>query len=435
VLRIPILQYLIVIFLFTFFGVAIGDTAVEKKAEEKFKIDFSGLVKPELFWDTRQIVSLGDGCDLIIPKDKQPDVNGNDIDSIGSFNMMAVQTYLTAKASGITIAGADASATVDTYFFGVSDPTLNILSNYNIYIDLKWRNTLLKLGEYFVPEYVVDCAPNTISFNGGGPFEPFDNVPQLRLVQSFGTLSFLLAGCTEIAESVSAAGDSFQTQRFSSVFLRNSKMPRLSLLIRKDIGKSAVVAGATVRVLKPRLVSTLDYKVDEHVASFSAFGLAKGQRDSLICISKIAFIQNFVAEALLGGYGVESLNPRNDERTYTNFSAFIFWLDTQVGTKVQPGIFIGIAKNLGTHDPLINVAQFKQFGFENFEDATFGFEQNVAFIFRISPRIKLNVKNFSFGIETEYTHASFGTITQNGKPVCPNPEGNLRFLFATYYSF
>ncbi len=54
--------------------------------EKKFGIQFSGFVKTDIFYDTRQTDDLREGHFLILPKNISKDELGNDINNQSSFN-------------------------------------------------------------------------------------------------------------------------------------------------------------------------------------------------------------------------------------------------------------------------------------------------------------------------------------------------------------
>ena len=58
--------------------------------------------------------------------------------------------------------------------------------------------------------------------------------------------------------------------------------------------------------------------------------------------------------ALLGGYGVSSVDSRTGEQGYTPFRHSTTWVNFAYGTKWRPGVFVGYTKNLGTGKSLVS---------------------------------------------------------------------------------
>jgi len=62
---------------------------------------------------------------------------------------------------------------------------------------------------------------------------------------------------------------------------------------------------------------------------------------------------------------------------------------------------------------------------------------DIAYMYRISPRLIYNVGKFRIAPEIDYTVAAYGKVT-NGTEAIPadlNPVGNFRILLGVYYFF
>jgi hypothetical protein len=64
---------------------------------QSFGISFSGFVKTDLMYDSRQVVSIREGHFLLYPQNESPDINGDDINDKSSFNILSIQTRLNGK--------------------------------------------------------------------------------------------------------------------------------------------------------------------------------------------------------------------------------------------------------------------------------------------------------------------------------------------------
>jgi len=68
-------------------------TPPEKKPP-LFGIKFSGYVKTDIFYDTRQTCGLRDGHFLLYPEPVKPDADGKDINAKSAYNILSIQTRL-----------------------------------------------------------------------------------------------------------------------------------------------------------------------------------------------------------------------------------------------------------------------------------------------------------------------------------------------------
>lgn len=404
---------------------------------DSLHLEVSGEVIPEFFWDSRQVVASGNGDSLIVPADQDLDIYGNDINSQGSSGMNAIQTVIGVQMTGLRVAGAVASGVIHADFYGVNEETVNTLRNYHAFADLKWETTLLRCGQFWAPSFVEDCFPQTLSNNAGGPFEPYISAAQLWLQKEYAGLTFLVAAVSETNEYASAGGNNNTDQRLSSEFIRNSQLPALYGRVGSSGDWHEFFVGGETRTITPRLEGITGRKVFESITSISGFVLGKLMiNDDAAIMVKFLYNENGVAEGLLGGYAITAIDPITDQRSYTNLRNFSCWMDAFWGKEIQPGIFVGIAKNLGSSDCLVDITTVSPAtGITSFKDATIGFGTDIDWAFRVSSRLRLNWESFTLAGEVEYTAAAYGTVQRNGKVTNTHTVGNLRLLFGTAYSF
>lgn len=426
------------------------------RSDKGLSLDLYGLVKNELFWDTRQLVATRDGDSLSFPAPIVPDVNCNDINAVGTINMLAIDTLMGMYFYGLKFGKrAQASATIEMDFRGVSDCTLNTVRLYNGFFDITFPDESFEsyflLGQYYIPSFDLECFPDTVGYNSGSPFEVFATVPQLQYIQKFPhAFEFIISAAGEINDyssfgpfapgyvvpcgSAPATGANFE----SDVFLRNSKIPVMHVIVRKKFQEKHLAAtGFNVRTLKPRL-SGLDaqgnlHKVYEHITSVSWFALVKYVHDSIELKAKVIYAQNGAGDGVLGGYGVKCINPNTAQQEYTNINFVNAWVDLHGGKDVQPGVFVGFAYNLGASGSLVDISKFTSI--PSYDSIIYGFGTNIAWEWRVAPRIFWTMKTLTVGGEIEYTCAAFGDQNQSGKPKNAKPVGNFRFMVSGYYYY
>ena len=106
--------------------------------EEKFGIKFSGFVKNDFFYDSRQTVDAREGHFLLWPSAKLPDARGVDINSGANFNMLAIQTRLKGSISGPDAFGAKSSGVIEIDFLAQANDNINLLRMRHAFVKLNW---------------------------------------------------------------------------------------------------------------------------------------------------------------------------------------------------------------------------------------------------------------------------------------------------------
>jgi len=124
---------------------------------------------------------------------------------------------------------------------------------------------------------------------------------------------------------------------------------------------------------------------------------------------------------MLGGYAIKSVNSLTGIEEYEVLRAYSIWTDLSIGTDVQPGIFIGYTKNLGSENEL--------------SGALFTRVSNIEKLFRVSPRLLLNYGKFRIAAEAEVTTASYGSVDKLAKVNNTKNITNIRGIVSMYLFF
>ena len=119
-------------------------TIAQKK---KVKLKFSGFVKSDVFWNSRQSVAVREGHFYLYPKNELLDMNGDDVNAKSDFNILSIQTRLKLAITGPDAFGAKTSALIEGAFFGTTDPDINGFRLRHAYAKLNWTNTELLVGQ------------------------------------------------------------------------------------------------------------------------------------------------------------------------------------------------------------------------------------------------------------------------------------------------
>jgi hypothetical protein len=426
-------------------NIALAQTTINIKPTEKkadpsssWGIKFSGFVRNDIYYDSRQIVSARpalQGDLLLYPANVLNDVNGTDINASSSLTMLSIASRLTGTISGPDAFGAKTSGIIEGEFFGNANGNENVLRLRHAYAKLDWKNTQLGFGQYWHPLFVTDCYPGVLSFNTGIPFQPFARNPQIRLTQKLGKeVNLILAAVSQIEAFVSpgpVGSVALAAATSGSNYISDAVIPNLHAQLQYK-GKS-VLLGAAIdyKELRPALsvasapgVAT-SISTNEHVKSVSLEAYAKLTTKEVV--AKIEYVngQNLYDQLMIGGYLAYGAAPNV---TYKPTKLNSFWLDISgTGKKVVPGMFFGYTKNNGA-DVTAAVASYTR-------GVTAG-KASLDNILRVSPRLEVISGRFRLGTEIEVTTAAYGTAGTDGKVTgTTNSVTNTRLLFITSYSF
>ncbi|MBT4339068.1 MAG: hypothetical protein HOD63_10785 [Bacteroidetes bacterium] len=404
--------------------------AQEKDAEKSYGIKFSGFVKNDFFFDSRQTTAVREGHFLLYPKNVDPDNDGMDINAAPSFNFLSIQTRLKGAITGPDAFGAKTSGLIEGAFFGHTDGDINGFRLRHAYMKLNWEKTELLLGQTWHALFITDCFPGVVSFNTGVPFQPFSRNPQIRFTRFFGDLSLTVTAMSQ-RDFASPGG---------STSLRNAVIPAMNVKLQyktenKDKG-SMFVAGVSgdAKALRPRLESAAGYQANQLVQGLSGLAYMKMQTKDITVKLEGVYGQNLFDLLMLGGYAHAYTDDTNminkDLLEYTTMDNLSIWTEFHTNGKgFQTGVFAGFTKNMGSYSNIMDwtsAASYKSRG------------SNIDYVYRISPRLIYNMGKARFAAECEYTVAAYGSVaTNNSLGQVQNAEevSNLRLLLAAYYFF
>ncbi len=410
------MKQIIVLSIIIGFGINLNSYA--QKDESEFGIKFSGFVKNDFFFDTRQTVSAREGHFLLFPANEKLSIDGEDINAKSNFNFLSIQSRLTGKISGPDAFGAKTSGVIEGAFFGHTDSDINGFRLRHAFFKLNWENTELLTGQYWHMMFVPGCFPGTVSFNTGVPFQYFTRNPQIRLTHKMGNLS--IAGMVAAQRDFAGPG--------GSAPLRNSAMPDLQAQLTYN-GEN-LLAGVTAGYKKvmPRLQTDSLYKTTTTIGGFTGQAFLKISSSALTWKVQATYLENGYDGLSLGGFAVREItDPNRDFREYTTINTLSLWTDIHTnGSSFQAGLFAGYSKNLGASDKLESISSI----------ATYTRGWNIANLFRVSPRIILNRGKTRFAFEYELTGAAYGSSMDDmGVPQDLSTQINNRLLLSAYYFF
>jgi len=399
---------------------------------QEWGIKFSGFVKTDVMFDTRQTENLREGHFLLIPLPQKLNTEGKDLNAKSSFNILSIQTRLVGNITAPDVLDAKTSGYIEAEFFGATDSDGNGFRLRHAYTKLDWDNTSLLIGQTWHPMFVTECFPGTVSFNTGVPFQPFTRNPQIRLTQKFGDISISAAAIAQKDFTNSGPNDKGENS-YSSSFLRNSVVPDLFFGLNFNTTNFLIGAGGEFKMITPRTVTTKGFQTDKTVNSFAGFGYIKTNIDDVSIKLEGVYGQNLSNMMMHGGYAIKSIDTISGQEEYTNMNVMTLWTDISIGKEVEFAVFAGFSKNLGFDDNILNGTNYytRYFYQINNENIT------LDYLYRVSPRIQWNIRKVRLASEFEWTSAKFGTIDNNDKGKVKNLKeaNNLRILLACYIFF
>ena len=132
---------------------------------------------------------------------------------------------------------------------------------------------------------------------------------------------------------------------------------------------------------------------------------------------------NTNAFTMLGGFAVKSIaDSAKGTESYAGIHTFAGWGEFMTnGKRWQTGIFGAFSKNLGAGEKVTGPYYSRG--------------TNIDYLYRVSPRLILNVNKFRIAAEVEYTVAAYGKTNEKGCVYQQSEVANIRGLIGVYYFF
>ena len=390
-------------------------------AGQTFGIKFSGFIKTDIFYDSRQSSAsngLREGHFYLYPDDVLYDDDMNDLNANPSFHILNIQTRIRGDITGPDAFGAKTSGAIEAEFFGTSESDLNGFRLRHAYVKMEWQKASLLAGQYWHPMFPAENFPGTVSFNTGAPFLPFSRNPQVRFVYMPGKISLTLVAYSQ-RDFTSSGPDGN-----SSKYIRNSGTPGMHLQVKIPAGDNLTAwAGVDYKTIRPEIRTSANIETNVRVGSLAAFATLKLKTKPLNLSVMGVYGENASDMMMIGGYAVSDITDPVDQITeWTTLNNAGFWVDLSTnGTRTVAGLFAGYSKNLGSGDPV--------------EGPFYGRGGNIDHLFRISPRLTVTEGKLSIAAELENTLAAYGTMEDDGRVTDTHNVTNTRLLLSLIYRF
>jgi hypothetical protein len=393
-----------------------------------FGIKFSGYVKNDFFFDSRRTVGLREGLFYLYPENVKYDNEGTDINNHSSFHILSIQSRLKGELFGPNAFGAKTSGVIEGEFFGTEDKNSNGFRLRHAYAKLSWENTDLVIGQTWHGMFVEECFPEILSINTGCPFQPFSRNPQIKIIQRYKDMKFLLSIMSQRDFTSWGGTDG----------IRYATMPDMNLRVQyqhfnEDKTKEVFFgAGVDYKTLVPRLVTDSNYATHTSMGNYAVMAFFKYRCPAITFKFEGIYGQNLYDIVMLGGYAykytTDSTTIARGDFSYTSIDNVSGWLDiTTNGKKFQVGLLGGFTKNLGSR---FNIMNYKS------ESSYFTRGKNIDYVYRISPRVVFLSGKVKMGLEGDYTVAGYGSsVNSLGDVQDVKPVGNIRFMYSFFYFF
>ncbi|OFX83852.1 MAG: hypothetical protein A2W99_02780 [Bacteroidetes bacterium GWF2_33_16] len=386
-----------------------------QEVEQKPVVNVSGYAVYEMIFDTYKSYDSRDGEVYLYPRPANYDINGDDINRKIQTEMLSLNSRINIAGSGVNAFGAKAKGVIEGDFLGTSQDYTRMFRLRHAYVQLNWSKTELLLGQYWHPMFVTSCFPAVVSFGAGVPFNILNRSPQVRLTVSPSSNLDLMVALLIHGDFKSVGPAEAQ---------RNSGIPDLQFQFRYK--NDMLLAGLTAgyKFLTPRLVTANNLKTNETVGSFNVQVFGKVTTSPVTVKIMGIYGQNLSHFTMIGGYGASQDPAIVDDYSYTNLNTMSVWSELHTnGEKFVFGFFGGYSANLGSYDKYYSLSYARN--------------EDIAHIFRLSPRVEFKSGRVSFLAEYMLAGAAYATeYTSKHRPTdWDKPTINNRVTIGAKYNF
>ena len=389
--------------------------------KKNFSYKFYGQVRGDLFYNSRANAEIVDGLFHLYPKDKNLDADGNDLNATANGSFYLLYSRLGVDVTGPNIGKAVTTAKLEADFRG-SGSNWAVLRIRHAYINLDWGKSAVLVGITWHPLFGA-VMPDVLNLSTGAPFQPFNRSPQIRYQYKANSRVQLTASVLWQLQYLSSG-----PKGMSEDYIKNSCIPEM--FVGADFTPAdgwLMGLGAHMISLKPRTSTEWKeqtFKVNERMTAFSYEAHLKYSGRNYTFAAKTLMASALDHTALLGGYGVSSVDSRTGEQGYTPFRHSTTWVNFAYGTKWRPGVFVGYTKNLGTGKSLVSA------------DKVYGMGLDIDQLITVSLNVSYNLPHWKFGFEYCPATAYYGTTDlESGRIEQTHAITNHRILGLMMYYF
>lgn len=320
------------------------------------------------------------------------------------------------------------------------------------YFKITHENLEFLVGQYTNPLGIYENFPHVVSYNYGAPFTPTSYNPQLLI--SYARHNIRVTAC---AYTQYIFNDIGQAQTFTNAYtgdspryVSNSMMPILHGRLAYESDAVEIGAGFNVKRITAR-INTPDLLPTHHESFASpvtmAFIILRNAQ--LATKTQILWGSDGTDLMMLGGYAIKS-TAANSQRTYRKLNFVSGWTEIESSRLLrgilQPGVFIGYTKNLGTEfgplelfattqtgpdDNDVTLEHPKVYSLQSLQINTLG-QKSIRSILRCSPRLWVfATEGLQLGVEAQIDRTTYGYLDDLARPTVNQSTVNSCRLIAT----
>ncbi len=383
--------------------------AVKEHLENHFKV--YGFVRNYFAFDTRESSAGTEDLYYYMPKDRNLNAEGDDLNAIPSFRWAALTTRVGLDVSGYEIKGYKFGAKVETDFYcgvsGVTGTAQLRLRQAFVTVNKDWRTW--KVGQAWHP--MAADFPDILSLEVGVPFGAFSRTPQVALDFDLGKGFSLTASALWQMQYTSTGPDpdNWSKAAASANFIKYGCTPEGYLGLNFKNKNLLFRLGADVLSIKPRnygiimkdingdsVDEEVKVKVNDRITTFDLFFYGQEKIGNFTWKQKVTYVNDGSHLNFVGGYGVSAKNADGSwEYSATrNLSA---WTTFAYKAKAwTPSLSLGYIKEFGTSKDIVG-----DFWAKNSAGS-------VNQMFRVQPDILYTIGKFQVGLEYMYTGVEYG---------------------------
>ncbi|MFV5700878.1 hypothetical protein ACM55F_03305 [Flavobacterium sp. XS2P12] len=119
-----------------------------EKKEPLLDVKFSGFIRHDAVFDSRQTVDVREAAVVLWGKDVDFDANGKDRNSASKFQMLNVLSRAGVRVGAPDVLGAKTVGFLEGDFFGNAEGGINEFRLRHAYITLDWKKSQLGIGHF-----------------------------------------------------------------------------------------------------------------------------------------------------------------------------------------------------------------------------------------------------------------------------------------------
>ena len=387
-------------------------TSFAQKEISEIKFKPYGFVRNYAVFDSRACSAGTQDLYFFGPKDIRPGADGQDLNAIPAYRMLALSSRLGLNITGFQYGNMDLSAKFEADFYTMNGSTA-IFRLRQAYMKLVWDNLWnrenhklsLLAGQAWHPMAVDN--PYTIALEAGAPYRPFARTPQATLRLELGR-NFALTGSLLYQMQYLSTGPKGKSQDY----IKHSLVPQFFAGAEFNNGGFTAKLGVDMLNIKPRTIDEASQKkVSDRLMVVSPCAYLKYSTGAFSISAQSVLAESGEHLNFISGYGVSKINE-DQSREYTPMRSSVSNLSLKYGKKLQFMTMVGYIKLLGTKDPLYGEDGLTGKEFYYFNSAL---GSNLNQMYRITPTIAYNWSKLTLALEYNLSSAQYGTYKEEGK--------------------